>query len=74
MWPWAMTLTLDFEGQIKKKSSIIGIRGWIDMEPKGYESIGCWTYIVTLNFDLSQDFQGQIFNSHILRTGRSIDL
>ena len=34
-----MTLTLDFEGQILKKSSIMGIRGRIDIQ--GYESIGC---------------------------------
>ena len=46
MWPWLMTLTLNFEGQILK-SSIIGIRGWIYMEPKGCESIGCWTQVVT---------------------------
>ena len=47
-----MTLILYFEGQIKK-SSTIAIRGWIDMEPKGCESIGCWTQVGTLNFDLT---------------------
>ena len=30
--------------------------GPIDMEPKGYESIGCETHIVILNFDLTHDF------------------
>ena len=49
------------------------------MEPKGCESIGCWTQVMTLNFDLTSpmtltlDFQGQIFNSHNLGMGRSID-
>ena len=48
-------LTLDIEGQIKKKSCIIGITGWIDMEPKGFESMGFRTQVVTLNFDLTYD-------------------
>ena len=47
------------------------------MEPKGYESIGCCTKVVTLNFDLTHDvdlgFSGQILISHILGMGRSID-
>ena len=34
----------------KKKSSIIEIRGWIGMDPKGCESIGCWTQVVSLKF------------------------
>ena len=34
------------------------------MEPKGYESIGCYTHIVTLNFDLTHDLD--------LRFSRSI--
>ena len=25
------------------------------MESKGYEWIGCWTQVVTLNFDLTHD-------------------
>ena len=44
--------------------------GPIDMRRKGYESIGCYTYFVTLTLD----FQGQIFDSHVLGMGRSIDL
>ena len=71
-----MTLTLDFEGQFKK-SSITQIRGLIDMEPKGCESIGCWTqvvlYTLTSPMTLTLDFQGQIFYSHILGMVRSID-
>ena len=49
-----LSYDLDFEGQFFK-SSIIAIRGWIDMEPKGWESIGCWTQVATLNFDLTHD-------------------
>ena len=36
------------------------------MEPKVCGSIGCWTQVGTLNWDLTHaltlDFQGQIFN------------
>ena len=60
------------------KSSIIGIRWWIEMEPKGCESIGCRTQVMTLNFDLTNDldlgFSRSNSNSHILWVGRSIDL
>ena len=38
--------------------------GPTDMEPKGCESIGCKTHIVTFDFDLTHDlelFQGQLF-------------
>ena len=46
------------------------------MEPKGRESIGCWTQVATLNFDLTLtlDFYDQILNSHVLGIGRSIYL
>ena len=35
----------------------------IDMEPKGCESIGCYTHFVILNFDLTHDlgFSSLIF-------------
>ena len=46
-----MTLTLDFEGQIFKKLYHRNKR----MDLKGCESIGCWTQVVTLNFDLTHD-------------------
>ena len=36
LWPWILKVKL------KKTNSIIGIRGWIAMEPKRFESIGCW--------------------------------
>ena len=29
--------------------------GPINMEPKGCESTECWTHVVTLNFDLTND-------------------
>ena len=45
-----MTLILDFEGQILK-SCISRIGGLINMEWKGYESIGCWTDYVTFSYD-----------------------
>ena len=54
MWPSAMTFTLDFQGEILKQS-VIGMGGQIDMEKLGFESIGCWTHVVTLNFDLTID-------------------
>ena len=47
------------------------------MQPKGCECLGCWTQVVTLNFDLTHDldlgFSGENFDSHILGMGRSID-
>ena len=99
LWPWAMTLTLDFQGQILKilylrngRADWHGTKGiWVDrildphcdlelrphpwpwplifkvkcwkshnsgmgvpinMERKGYESIWCYTYCVTLSYDL----------------------
>ena len=54
LWPWAMTLTLYFQGQILK-SHILGIRWLIDMEQKGCESMRSWTHFVTLNFNLTND-------------------
>ena len=66
-----MTLTLDFQGQILKKSYlrngmadfqgqfflIAGYRnGLIDIERKGYESIGCYTYYVAFSYDLDLGF------------------
>ena len=49
-----MTLTLDIQGQIlNKRMSGMGF----DMEWNAYESIGCWTYYVTLNFGFTHDLQ-----------------
>ena len=36
---------------------LMGIRRWIDMKAKGCEPIECWTQVVTLNFDLTHDFE-----------------
>ena len=46
LWPWILKVKY-------LKSSIIGIRGWIDI--KGCESIGCRTQFLTLNFYLTHD-------------------
>ena len=43
-----MTLTLDFQGET--------LHGLIDMERKGWESIGYCTHSATLNFDITYDF------------------
>ena len=103
LWPWAITLTLDFQGQILKmlylwngradwhgtkgmwvdrmldshcdfelwphpwpwlwifevnflNSCISGVGGPINMEWKGYESIGCYTYYVTSSYDFDLGF------------------
>ena len=37
-------IDLGFSMSNLKKSSISGMRSPIDMEWKGYESIGCWTH------------------------------
>ena len=43
-----MNLTMDFQGEILKKICVIGMGGQIDMEKTGFESIGCWTHVVTV--------------------------
>ena len=69
LWPWILMV------KVKK---LYHRNKWVDMGPKGCESIGCWTQLVTLNFDLTHDrdlvFSRSNFNSHILGMGRSIDL
>ena len=41
------------------------MEGSIDMEPKGCESIGCLTHIVSLNFDLNNDLPSSVkFQGH----------
>ena len=39
--------------------------GPIDMERKGYESIGCYTYFVTLNYDLDLGFSRSNFENAV---------
>ena len=36
----------------------------IDMERKGCESTECWTHVVTLNFDLTHDFDLEFSTSN----------
>ena len=48
LWPWAWIFKVKVW-----KCCISGMGVPIDMELKGCESIGCWTHIVTLNFDLT---------------------
>ena len=44
-WPWIFKVKF-------WDSCVSGMGGPIDMEKKGYESIGCWTRYMTLTFDL----------------------
>ena len=39
--------------------------GTIDMERKGYESIGCFTYFVTLSYDLDLGFARSNFENAV---------
>ena len=39
--------------------------GPIDMERKGYESIGCCTYFVALSYDLDLGFSRSIFENAV---------
>ena len=50
LWPWPWIFKVKFW-----KKSVIGMGGRIDSEKMGFESIGCWTHVVTLNFDLTDD-------------------
>ena len=50
VWHWSWIFKVKFW-----KCCISGMGGPVDMERKGCESIGCYTYIVTSNFDLSHD-------------------
>ena len=45
--------------------------GPINMERKGYESIGCYAYFVTLSYDLDLGFSSQILKLLYLRNGRA---
>ena len=41
--------------------------GSIDMEQKGYELIGCYTYFVTLSYDLDLGFSRSNFKNAVSR-------
>ena len=49
-WPWPLVFKVKFW-----KGCNSGMGSTIDMEWKGCEPIGCWTHIVTLNYDLTHD-------------------
>ena len=49
---------------------ITGTVGLINMEWKGYESIGCYMYYVTMSLTLTLDFHGQIFKKLYHRNKR----
>ena len=54
---------------------IPGMAGSIDIEQKGYESIGHYTYFVTLSYDLDLGFSRSIFlNSCISGMGVPINM
>ena len=50
-WPWPWIFNVKFWN-----SCIPGTGGSIDMERKGYESIGCYTYFVTLSYGFDLGF------------------
>ena len=50
IWPWPWIFKVKFW-----KCCISGLEGPIDMERKGCESIGCYTYFVTVNVPLTHD-------------------
>ena len=50
-WPWPWIFKVNFWN-----SCISGTGEPINMERKGYESIGCYTYYVTLSYDFDLGF------------------
>ena len=58
-WPWPWIFKVIFW-----KCCISGMGGPIDMERKGFESIGCYTHFVTFNFDLNHDLDLEFSRSN----------
>ena len=54
-WPWIFSIKV-------WNSCIPGMGGPIDMEGKGYESMGCYAYFVTLSYDLDLGFSRSNYN------------
>ena len=51
------------------------MRGLIDIERKGYESIGCYTYYVTFSYVLNLEFSSWNFEKiSVIGMGRRIDM
>ena len=75
MWPWALTLTLDFQGQILEKpyprnrrTDWHGTKGiWIDRKPDP----ALWLWTLTSTVTLTLDFKGQILKILYLRNRRA---
>ena len=59
-WPWPLIFKVKFW-----KSRNSGMGGPIDMEQKGYESIGCCTYFVPLSYDLHLGFSRSNFENAV---------
>ena len=53
-WTNHVTLTLDFQGQLEL-AVFQELDSSTDMERKDVRKKGCWTYYVSLNFDLAHD-------------------
>ena len=60
-----LTHDLDLGFLTSNFSRISGMGGPIDMEQKGYESIGCYTYSVILSYDLHLEFSRSNFENDI---------
>ena len=49
------------------------MRGLIDIEPKGYESIGCYTYYVAFSYDLDLGFSRWNFEKTLCHRNGRVD-
>ena len=63
-WHWPCILDVKFWN-----NWIPGMGGPIEMERKGYESIGCYTYFVTLSYDLDLGFSRLNFKNAVSHEG-----
>ena len=68
LWPWPWIFTVKF-----KKCCISGMGGPIDMEPKGCESIGCYSYYVTLSYDFDLRFWRSNFKKKLYHRNKRVD-
>ena len=59
-WPWPWIFNVKF-----RNSCIPRMGGQIDMEQKGYESIGYYSYFVTLSYDLGFGFLRSNFENAV---------
>ena len=68
LWPWPWIFTVKF-----KKCCISGMGGPIDMEPKGCESIGCYSYYVTLSYDFDLGFWRSNLKKKLYHRNKRVD-